>query len=119
MAGALDKMRARYELKMFPINDTVLQEAHGGQEDEEKEECLCVHVVVHVFVDSTFAKYEAYRAANRQHPLPPLLRGQSWWLRFVSRESLALVCLVSTQTHTHTHTHIHTHTYKHVGIIYV
>ena len=60
-------------------------EKEGEEEKEEKEECM--HVVVHVFNDSSFAKYEGYRAANRQTPLPPLLRGQSWWLRFVSRDT--------------------------------
>jgi hypothetical protein len=107
-AGALDKLRARHELKIFPINDAVLLETHGGQEDEEKEECLCVHVVVHVFEDATFAKYEAFRAGT---------------------------AMTHTHTHTHvgtemTHTHTHTcrycvygtemtHSHTHVGTVYM
>jgi hypothetical protein len=94
MAGVLDQLRVRYELKIFPIVGSPQQAAHAKEEKEEQEqeqeqeqEEECMHVVVHVFNDASFAKYESYRAANRQTPLPPLLRGQSWWLRFVTRDT--------------------------------
>jgi len=64
------------EVRKLWVGDT------GPVEVPMKEEEVCMHVVVHVFNDASFAKYQHYRACNTQLQLPPLLRGQSWWLHF-------------------------------------
>jgi len=89
----MKELKIKHDIKVFGLqrlgrlvgDEEVRNSWVGDQRPLEvpiKEEEVCMHVVVHVFNDASFAKYQHYRACNTQLQLPPLLRGQSWWLHF-------------------------------------
>ena len=75
MLEVLKALHIKYEVKVFPLAVPTEDFVQDGADTE-------AHVVVHIFNDSSFVKYAKRRASHPEDCLPPLLRGQTWWLHF-------------------------------------